>query len=669
MATLAKLNVLLTADSSNLVKGVENARRKVGTFGKDLARVGKGMSAAITLPMALAAAGAIKLASDAEEAGNKFDVVMGRGAAKAREKLQELTNTIPITRAEMEGMAGGIQDMLVPMGLAREKAAGMSVDMVALAGDLGSFNNVGTTEVLEAMQSALAGSSEPMRRFGVDTRVTRLETLAQKEGIIKLGEKLNNTTTALAVMAAIQADSTDAMGDAERTVDSTANSFKFLTRDIKQMGITIGQILIPAVTPIVKRFSEWIARFQNLSPKMQSFIVKIGLAAAAIGPLLIVMGTLIAVAATLAGAIGPVTIAIGLAIAAIIKMDTKGRKKMVEALKKMAAGLLAFLTPLGNLVAATAIAVAELVRLWWEGMRLLAPLATWFWDNVAKPWLKGLQILMWEISNILNKVGGFFGRARIEIADITGDLAFTVDDKWRGMVDAMREMTSGAFASIESMFQQLNTNLTATVTKIKDDIIFEMVDLGELMPVVLSTAGIRADAAVRNMGETLKQTTRRIVGDMSDIWGEIDSVLAGVGLDNTFTNSLAKWARFADGVIGILDRITKFVSEQGGGFFGFLGDVVSGISRLFGGGGPPQTPQGNNNMWTPPVYDTNPNNNLVAPAGAGGLSLTVQTNFNGDVGDPSAVTAAVESGIVAGVSRALGRDVRVQEGHTGSARI
>ena len=46
------------------------------------------------------------------------------------------------------------------MGLAREEAGFMSADMVELAGDLASFNNVDATQVLEAMKSSLAGSSE-----------------------------------------------------------------------------------------------------------------------------------------------------------------------------------------------------------------------------------------------------------------------------------------------------------------------------------------------------------------------------------------------------------------------------------------------------------------------------------------------------------------------------
>lgn len=198
----------------------------------------------------------VNVASAAEETANKFNVVFGASAAGARAELEALTSTIPLTVAEMEAMASGIQDLLVPMGVARDQASGMSVDMLQLAGDIASFNNVDATQVLEAMKSALAGSSEPIRRFGVDTRVTRLETLAFEEGLASAGEELNETARAQAVMLAIQRDSTDAMGDAARTVDSTANSMRFFSRETRQLREDLGEFLLPTVGELAGALAE-----------------------------------------------------------------------------------------------------------------------------------------------------------------------------------------------------------------------------------------------------------------------------------------------------------------------------------------------------------------------------------------------------------------------------
>jgi len=289
-SVLHRAAVELFGDDSNLVRDLSRAESRVKATGERMSRIGGIMTAAVSVPLLGIGAASVKLASDAEEFAAKFDVVMGDAADRARAKIQKLTETIPATSAELEKMASGIQDMLVPMGLVRSEAAGMSVEMVELAGDIASFNNVLPTEALMAVQSALAGESEPMRRFGVDTRVTRLEQIALEEGIIGVGDALDNTTRAYAVMAAIQRDSRDAMGDAERTVDSTANTLKFAQREIKDLGIAIGQRLNPIITPMVRGFTDVLGVFQDLSPGTQEFIVRIGGLLAAVGPLLLVGG-------------------------------------------------------------------------------------------------------------------------------------------------------------------------------------------------------------------------------------------------------------------------------------------------------------------------------------------------------------------------------------------
>jgi len=287
---LHRAAVELFGDDSKLVSGLARAERRVKSSGERMARIGSLMTTRISVPLLGIGAASVKLASDAEEFAAKFDVVMGDSADRARARLLKLTETIPATSSELEKMASGIQDMLVPMGLVRGEAAGMSIDMVELAGDIASFNNVLPTEALMAMQSALAGESEPMRRFGVDTRVTRLEQIALEEGIIRQGEALDNTTRAYAIMAAIQRDSRDAMGDAERTVDSTANTLKFAQREVKNLGITIGQRLNPIITPMVRKFTDVLGIFQDLSPGTQEFIIRVGGLVAIIGPLLLVGG-------------------------------------------------------------------------------------------------------------------------------------------------------------------------------------------------------------------------------------------------------------------------------------------------------------------------------------------------------------------------------------------
>ena len=269
--------LVATKNLDKLTKSARKAEDAAGDFTKSSARAstaadrlgqsarktaahmgqiaGRGMAIAVAATAALTA-NSIRLAVAAEETASKFQVVFRGSVEGANAKLVEMTNTIPLTITKMRGLASGVQDMLVPMGLAREEAAGLSVQAVQLAGDIASFNDVDAGLVLENIQSALAGSSEPLRKFGIDVRKSRLEAIALEEGLIGVGEEMNNAAIAQATFIAITRDSSDAMGDAARTMDSAANQMRFLRRDMNQAQEDLGQALIPAFQTLLSTLNE-----------------------------------------------------------------------------------------------------------------------------------------------------------------------------------------------------------------------------------------------------------------------------------------------------------------------------------------------------------------------------------------------------------------------------
>lgn len=291
---VGRLIVRIDADIENFEKNLSEVAGATRRLGQHLQDVGKSLTVGVTLPITALGAASVKMASDAAESANKFNVVMGSAAGDVRAELLKLYDTVPLTTGEMENLAAGIQDMLVPMGVAREEGAMMSANMIKLAGDIGSFNNVHPEQVLEAMKSALAGSSEPMRQFGVDTRVAALEAIALEHGLIGLGESMDSAAMAEAVMIAIQKDSTDAMGDAARTAGEFSNSVKYLVRDAKELATTFGNILIPIVAPLVGWLKNVVNWIQDMSPVTQTAIVVVAGLAAAMGPLILGVGTFMA---------------------------------------------------------------------------------------------------------------------------------------------------------------------------------------------------------------------------------------------------------------------------------------------------------------------------------------------------------------------------------------
>lgn len=322
---IGRLVVKLDADMSGFENSLSEAERAMGRVGSRLQSAGQALALGVTLPILGVGAAAVHMSARAEESANKFDVVMGSAAGNVRAQFAALHDTIPLTTAQMEGLAAGIQDMLVPMGLAREEGAQLSAAAVKMAADIGSFNDANPADVLNAMKSALAGQSEPMRQFGVDTSVAALKAIALQEGLIGMGDELTNSARAQAVMIAIARDTTDALDDAAETAGSAANSFLYLQRDAKELAQSFGDILIPVVTPLVQKLSSVMQWVNDLSPGMKRLVVVVAAVAAALGPLLIAIGTFMVALPTLTAAVGVLGTAlaaiaspIGLMIAAVI---------------------------------------------------------------------------------------------------------------------------------------------------------------------------------------------------------------------------------------------------------------------------------------------------------------------------------------------------------------
>ncbi len=205
--------------------------------------------------MAAFAAGAIRLAVDAEETASKFQVVFRGGVESVNQALIDLTRTIPMTLTEMRAMAAGVQDMLVPMGIARDVAAELSVQAIKLAGDIGSFSNAEPEVVMRAIASGLAGQTEALRKYGIVATQVVLEQVALENGLISYGDEMTASIKAQALFIKITEDSADAMGDAERTMMSTSNQMKFMNREFKQTQEDLGQALLPTLGKLLTQLN------------------------------------------------------------------------------------------------------------------------------------------------------------------------------------------------------------------------------------------------------------------------------------------------------------------------------------------------------------------------------------------------------------------------------
>ena len=297
-------------DTRGLSQGLQHARRDVNSTFDDVDRrfiqtanrlggLGNKLSLGLTAPILGVGVQLGKLASDAEEVGSKFEAVFKENTADAEAFAEALGRNIGRANTDLKSYLATLQDTFVPLGFARAEAAGLSKELVALSLDVASFNNATDKQVLEDFQSALVGNTETVRKYGVIITAANTEQEAYRLGIARVGEELTEQQKVQARVSLLLQGTTDAQGDALRTADGAANSYKAFRAALNDAGTEMGQRFLPVVTDVIQEATKLVRGFAELDEGTQNLIIRGALLAGALGPVLIALGKTVTLAGQL----------------------------------------------------------------------------------------------------------------------------------------------------------------------------------------------------------------------------------------------------------------------------------------------------------------------------------------------------------------------------------
>lgn len=238
---------------SSLDKDVKTANRRLESVGKKLAEVSvAGVAAAATITAKILMAG-----SDVEEMYGKFNAVFRENAKSVEEWADEHGDAVNRSKFDLMGYASTLQDTFVPLGFAREEGAELSKQMTELAIDLASFNNEAEPETIAALQSALVGNHETMRRYGVIITQTTLDQELLNMGIVGGIRAATEQQKVQARLNIIMQGTSDAQGDASRTAGSFANKLRGLKGDISEVMEEAGREELGDFSAALDELSAW----------------------------------------------------------------------------------------------------------------------------------------------------------------------------------------------------------------------------------------------------------------------------------------------------------------------------------------------------------------------------------------------------------------------------
>ena len=259
MATIDRVVLRIEADLKDvnqklkrMENNVQSSTQKSAKAFKNLSNVAKlAIGSVLVVQMTRLATSMISLTSRAEEMQGKFDVVFGSFAQTVTDQLDEFGNAVGRSTESLQEMASSVQDTFVPLGFSRGEASKLSVALTKLAVDTGSFNNTLAPDVMAAFQSALVGNHETVRRFGII-----IDETAIKQELLNMGIEggVKSATAAQKVQARlniITAGLGDAIGDAERTAGSFANTNERLKAEVAELAIALGGKLMGPLAKVL----------------------------------------------------------------------------------------------------------------------------------------------------------------------------------------------------------------------------------------------------------------------------------------------------------------------------------------------------------------------------------------------------------------------------------
>jgi hypothetical protein len=227
----------------------------IGTFAGGIAKdlAGTAISYAVD-----AVGNSIDLASNKAESASKVNEIYGKSAQSITDHAATAADTVNLSSGKYLEAAGTLGNLTTNMGLSDKASADMSVGMIQLAADMGSFNNASPEDVLAAMQSGLVGQSEPMRKYGVSLDSATVKQKAMEMGLYDGTGAIDKSAVAQATYQLMLDQTGKAQGDLARTSDGLANKQARGAAKQEEAWTQLGEAIMPLAAELMPILADVI---------------------------------------------------------------------------------------------------------------------------------------------------------------------------------------------------------------------------------------------------------------------------------------------------------------------------------------------------------------------------------------------------------------------------
>lgn len=414
---------------------------------------------------------------------------LDKSVQKAITSGSENARTIGLTNQQYKAGATSIATYFKNLGMTSEQSAQLSGKTMNLVADLGAVADVPFDIAMDDFKSALMGNYEAMDKYGISLSANQL---AQSDYVKSLGKTWNQLSENEKMMAAyyeITRQGSSAQGLAAQEADSFGMKMRLLKESISETVGELGSALLPVLEPIVQKFQdvvdkirEWVQEHPKLAQGILVAVGAIGLLMAILGPIIMLVGTILANVAILgmlfSGALAPAILVgvlaflkfiavgamIGLAIAAIIQIG----KYLIENWDE---------------IKANAQAIWEVIKVYFR--KVCHEIAQFFiekWNEIkefcSNTWntIKSIASSIWEgiKSTIKSVIDGIKNVAKTAWEGLKSDAQSAwnaikgfASSIWNGIKSTITSVVNGVKSSVSSAWNSLKSTTSSAFNSIK----------------------------------------------------------------------------------------------------------------------------------------------------------------------------------------------------------
>lgn len=605
------LSAKITGDSSGFDKAIQNAEKSASSFekqmesiskkakgiGDKISGIGTKLTVGVTTPLALASKSMVDAASDFDENLNKIDVAFGNSASEVKAWADTATESFGLSMNQALEATSLFGDMATSMGISQSEAASMSTSLAGLAGDLASFKNIGIDQAMTALNSVFTGETESLKQLGIVMTETNLQEFADGLGLV-----YDDMTQAEKVQLRynyVMEMSKNAIGDYARTSDGTANSMRTFQASVENLATTLGQNLLPIVTPIIQKATEMVNTFAESDPELQQLVLKIAGIAAAAGPVLIVLGKLVSSFGAVTGAVGSmakaisgiknigsifsaITSPVGLAVAAVTALvaafaylmttNEEFRTSVMSTISVIGESLMPVLQTIGQLLTSIG---SILVNVLAGALTQLAPILTQMVTFIGSL----VQIVTPLVNMLIQSLVPVITQIITSVSNIINSIIPPLIDILSAVMDAIESILPPIQSVLEAAIEAISSiiNAIGPIVGIVGECISGIMTI--VSPIVSFIGDIISEimSVVNPIVNFFSKIFGSIFSTVSDIFNNIYSVVSGVftGIQNSWSSLTSFVGGVVDGISGAFNTLVSTVKSV-------INGVIKGINGAIG---------------------------------------------------------------------------------------